>query len=66
MIHIKVRDKENFDRALKRFTKACEKSGLMADIKKHQYYEKPSERRKRRENTARRKMRKLMAEDPNR
>ncbi|MCK5075403.1 MAG: 30S ribosomal protein S21 [Calditrichia bacterium] len=66
MIHIKVRDKENFDRALKRFTKACEKSGLMADIKKHQYYEKPSERRKRSENTARRKMRKLMMEENNR
>ena len=66
MIHIKVRDKENFDRALKRFTKACEKSGLMADIKKHQYYEKPSERRKRSENTARRKKRKLMMEENNR
>ena len=66
MIHIKVREKENFDRALKRFTKACEKSGLMADIKKHQYYEKPSERRKRSENTARRKMRKLMMEENNR
>ncbi len=62
MIHIKVRDNESFERALRRFTKACEKSGLMADIKKHQQYEKPSERRKRKENAARRKIRKLMAE----
>lgn len=62
MIHIKVRDNESFDKALKRFTKACEKSGLMADIKKHEHYEKPSEKRKRRENAARRKMRKLMLE----
>ncbi|RMI15310.1 MAG: 30S ribosomal protein S21 [Calditrichaeota bacterium] len=62
MIHVKVRDNEPFEKALKRFTKACEKSGLMAEIKKHQHYEKPSERRKRRENATRRKIRKLMAE----
>ncbi len=63
MIHVKVRDNESFEKALKRFTKACEKSGLMAEIKKHQHYEKPSERRKRKENAARRKMRKLMLEN---
>ena len=63
MAEIKVRDNESFERALKRFTKACEKSGLMAEIKKHQHYEKPSERRKRKENAARRKMRKIMMEN---
>ncbi len=62
MIHIKVRDNEPFEKALRRFTKACEKSGLMSEIKKHQHFEKPSERRKRRENATRRKIRKLMAE----
>ena len=56
---VRIRDGEPFERALKRFTKACEKAGLMSDIKKHQQYEKPSERRKRKMNTARRKMRKL-------
>jgi small subunit ribosomal protein S21 len=63
LINVKVRDNESFERALKRFTKACEKSGLMAEIKKHQHYEKPSERRKRKENAARRKMRKIMLEN---
>jgi small subunit ribosomal protein S21 len=62
MITVKIRDNEPFEKAFKRFTKACEKSGLMADIKRHQHYEKPSESRKRRMNQARRKMRKLMAE----
>jgi small subunit ribosomal protein S21 len=62
MIHVKVRDNEPFERALKRFTKACEKSGLMSDIKKHQHFEKPSEKRKRRENSTRRKIRKIMSE----
>ena len=62
MISVKVRENESFEKALKRFTKACEKSGLMAEIKRHQHYEKPSEQRERRENAARRKMRKMMAE----
>ena len=62
MITVKVRENEPFEKAFRRFTKACEKSGLMSEIKKHQHFEKPSEQRKRRINAARRKMRKLMAE----
>lgn len=56
---VRVRDGESFEKALRRFTKACEKSGLMSDIKKHQQYEKPSEARRRKVNAARRKMRKM-------
>ncbi|MBD3291199.1 30S ribosomal protein S21 [candidate division KSB1 bacterium] len=56
---VKVRDNESFEKAFRRFTKACEKSGLMSEIKKHQHFEKPSERRKRKMNAARRKQRKL-------
>lgn len=59
MPSVKVREGEHFEKAFRRFTKACEKSGLMSEIKKHQHFEKPSERRKRKINTARRKMRKL-------
>ena len=58
---VKIRDGETFERAFKRFTKQCEKAGLMSDIKKHQHYEKPSERKKRKLNAAKRKMRKLQA-----
>jgi len=60
MPYVKIRDGEPFERAFRRFTKSCEKSGLMAEIRKHQRYEKPSEARKRKSNQARRKMRKLM------
>lgn len=56
---VRIRENEPFERALKRFTKACEKAGLMSDIKKHQHFEKPSERKKRKLNAARRKMRKM-------
>lgn len=55
-----VRDGENFERALKRFTKACEKAGIFADYRKHQHFEKPSERRKRKISAARRRQRRLM------
>jgi len=56
---VRVSSEESFERALRRFKKSCEKSGIMADIKKHQHFEKPSERRKRKLNTAKRKVRRL-------
>ncbi len=58
---VRVRENESFEKALRRFTKSCEKSGLMSDIRKNQQYEKPSETRRRKMNAARRKMRKLQA-----
>jgi small subunit ribosomal protein S21 len=56
-----VRENEPFEKAFKRFKKSCEKSGLMSEIKKHQHFEKPSEKKKRKLNAAKRRMRKLMA-----
>lgn len=47
MISIKIKSTEPFERAMKRFTRACQKSGLMAELRKNEYYEKPSEQRKR-------------------
>ena len=60
---VKVRDGEPFERAYKRFVKACEKAGLMSDIKKHQHFEKPSEKKKRKLATARRKSRRFLFEN---
>jgi small subunit ribosomal protein S21 len=60
MPSVRVRDNESFEKALRRFTKACEKTGLLSEIKKHQHFEKPSERRKRKLEAARRKQRRLM------
>jgi len=60
MPYIKIRDNEPFDRAFRRFTKACEKCGLMAEIRKHQRYMKPSEARKRKSAAARRKIKKMI------
>jgi small subunit ribosomal protein S21 len=49
---ITIHDDENFERALKRFKKKCEKDGILSDLRKHRHYEKPSERRKRKMNAA--------------
>ncbi|MCP3904454.1 MAG: 30S ribosomal protein S21 [Planctomycetes bacterium] len=46
-IRIKARHGENIGQMLRRFKKLCEKEGLTRDIKRKQYFEKPSERRRR-------------------
>lgn len=48
MIKVKARNNESVNQMLKRFKKMCEKEGLTKDIKRNSYYEKPSERRRRR------------------
>lgn len=59
MPFVKVREGEPFERAFRRFTKSCEKTGLMAEIRKRQRFEKPSEIKKREENQTYRKIRKM-------
>lgn len=50
MIKVKSRTGESIQQMVKRFKKMCEKEGLIRDIKRNSYFEKPSEknRRKRR------------------
>ncbi len=52
---ITVRDNESFEKALKRFTKTCERSGILSELKKYRHYEKPSEEKKRKKKAAERK-----------
>jgi len=47
MIKIRSRGNESVEQMLKRFKKLCEKEGLVRDIKRNSYYEKPSERKRR-------------------
>lgn len=46
-IRVKSRSGESTEQMLRRFKKLCEKEGLTKDIKRKEYYEKPSERRRR-------------------
>ena len=50
-----IRDDEPFEKALRRFSKNCERAGILSDMKKYRHYEKPSEERKRRINSSKRK-----------
>ena len=55
-----AREGEAFQVTLRKFKKSCEKAGLLSDIKKNNYYEKPSVKRRRKEKEARRKALKLL------
>ncbi|MBN2378303.1 30S ribosomal protein S21 [candidate division WOR-3 bacterium] len=55
MAGIEVREGESFESFMRRFRRACEKAGVLRDFKRHEFYEKPSEKRKRRMIEARRK-----------
>jgi len=46
MIQVKVRPNEPIERALKRFKKKFEKSGILKDFKKNEYFIKPTEERR--------------------
>ena len=46
MIQVKVRPNEPIERALKRFKKKFEKSGILKDYKKNEYFIKPTEERR--------------------
>jgi len=55
MIRVRARQSESVQQLLKRFNKLCEKEGLTRDIKRNSYYEKPSERRRRKERKSRKR-----------
>ncbi len=48
MIRVKARGNESVEQMLRRLKKMCEKEGLNRDITRNSYYEKPSERKRRR------------------
>jgi small subunit ribosomal protein S21 len=64
MSEVIIHDDESFDRALRRFKKKCEKAGILSDLRKHRHYEKPSEKRKRKQNAAQRKTRRTYPRVP--
>ncbi len=47
MIRVRPRGNESIQQMLKRFKRLCQREGLTREIKRHSYYEKPSERKRR-------------------
>ena len=47
MPSIKIRENEPFDIAIRRFKRACEKAGVLSEVRRREFYEKPTAERKR-------------------
>lgn len=55
MIETKVRKNESLDAALRRFKRSCAKDGVLSEVRKRERYEKPSIKRKKKAEAARKK-----------
>ena len=52
MAEIRVKENESLDSALRRFKRQCARSGVIAEVKKREHYEKPSVKRKKKSEAA--------------
>ena len=66
MPSVRVRENEYFDAALRRFKRACEKAGVLTEVRRREYYEKPTQERKRKKAAAIKRHAKKLARENNR
>lgn len=52
---VRVGKNEFLDTALKRFKRSCAKDGVIAEVRKREHYEKPSVKRKKKSEAARKR-----------
>ncbi len=52
---VRVGENESLESALKRFKRKCQKDNILGDLRKKEYYEKPSVRRKKKSEAARKR-----------
>jgi small subunit ribosomal protein S21 len=63
MPSVKIRENEPFEYALRRFKRSCEKAGILAETRRREFYEKPTQERKRKAAAAvKRNLRRLSRE----
>ena len=55
MAHVVINQNESFDSLLKRFNRKVQQDGILSEVRRHEHYEKPSVRRKRRKAAKKRK-----------
>ena len=55
MAEIRVKENESLDSALRRFKRQCVKSGVLTELRKREHYEKPSVKRKKKSEAARKR-----------
>lgn len=55
MATVHVKENETVDSAFRRWKRKCSNEGIIGDLKRHEFYEKPSVKRKRKAEAARKK-----------
>lgn len=55
MSEVKIKDGESLENALRRFKKKTARAGVMSEIRKREHYEKPSVKRKKKSEAARKR-----------
>ena len=55
MAEIRVKDNESLDSALRRFKRQCARAGVLNEVRKREHYEKPSVKRKKKSEAARKR-----------
>ena len=66
MPSVRVRENEHFDAALRRFKSACEKAGVLTELRRREFYEKPTQERKRKRAAAIKRQLKRTSRESNR
>lgn len=55
MSTIRVGENENLESALRRFKRKCSRDGILGDLRRKEHYEKPSVRKKKKSEAARKR-----------
>jgi small subunit ribosomal protein S21 len=63
MPSVRVKENEPFEVALRRFKRSCEKAGVLTEVRRREFYEKPTQERKRKQAAAVKRHAKKMARD---
>jgi len=58
LVKVRPRGNESVQQMLKRFKRLCQREGIIRDMKRHSYYEKPSDRKRRQSRKSVRKVEK--------
>ncbi|MBK1691881.1 30S ribosomal protein S21 [Ectothiorhodospira mobilis] len=66
MPHVRVKENEPFEVALRRFKRTCEKAGVLTEVRRREFYEKPTEVRKRKAAAAVKRQMKRLAKEQGR
>ena len=55
MVGITVKEGESYENFIRRFRRACENAGILREVKRREFFEKPSQKKKRKQAEARRR-----------